>query len=318
MKKFLFLVISIFTFSFFNVKGAVLPSSSFDLTLFDSPLPVVRVLSANSTSKGHIFLNNFSMKEDYSYLLFDVCSTIYLSSSDFIISNTGYTAYFLDESVKVYRLNDSCSVSGYDGIHHRVQIQVGGYTDSGGDGLNASSYLTIKNTDSYNSFWLFYSPQLSSVDVLTPLIESGISIGKQQEMIDQQKETNKKLDDVKGAITSEDNPNLEGLNNSAGWLPNGPLDSILNLPLSLLQNLSTNLSKTCQPVILPLPYVDSTIELPCVSTLYAKIEGLNVWLNTIGIIASAFILFSYLIFIEKWADATLTLRENTQQDWGGI
>lgn len=332
MKKFLFLVISFFTFSFVNVEGAVLPSSSFDLTLFDSNLPVVQVLSANSSIKGHIFLNNFSMKEDYSYLLFDVCSTSYLSSPNFIISNTGYTAYFLEESVKVYRLNDTCTVNGYDGIHHRIQLQVGGYTDSGGDGLNASSYLTIKNLDSYNSFWRFYSPQLSSVDVLTPLIESGISIGKQQEMIDEQKktnqklddvnknqqDTNKKIDDVKGAITSEDNPNLEGLNNSAGWLPNGPLDSILNLPLSLLENLSTNLSKTCQPVNLPLPYVDKTIELPCVSTIYSKIEGLDTWLNTIGIIASAFILFSYLVFIEKWADATLTLRENTQQDWGGI
>lgn len=332
MKKYLFFAISLFSLFIVNVKCAVLPSSSFDLTLFDSSLPVVQVLSSNASIKGHIFLNNFSMKEDYSYLLFDVCSTSYLSSSNFIISNTGYTAYFLEESVKVYRLNDSCSVSGYEGIHHRVQIQVGGYTDSGGDGLNASSYLTIKNTDSYNSFWRFYSPQLSSVDVLTPLIESGISIEKQQEMIDQQKETNKKLDDVnknqqdtnkklddvKGAITSEDNPNLEGLNNSAGWLPNGPLDSILNLPLSLLENLSTNLSKTCQPVILPLPYVDKTVELPCVSTIYSKIEGLDTWLNTIGIIASAFILFSYLVFIEKWADATLTLRENTQQDWGGI
>lgn len=135
---------------------------------------------------------------------------------------------------------------------------------------------------------------------------------------EKQNQTNQKIDDVKGAITSEENPNLDGLNNSAGWLPDGPLDSILNLPLSLLENLSTNLSKTCQAVTLPLPYVDSTIELPCVSTIYSKIEGLNPWLNTIGIIASAFILFSYLIFIEKWADDTLTLRENTQYDWGGI
>lgn len=133
-----------------------------------------------------------------------------------------------------------------------------------------------------------------------------------------QKDTNKKIDDVKGTITSEDNPNLDGLKNSAGWLPDGPLDSILNLPLSLLQNLSNNLSKTCQPVNLPLPYVDKTIELPCISTIYSQIEGLNTWLNTIGIIASAFILFFYLVRLEKWVDDTLTLRENTQMDWGGI
>lgn len=333
MKKFLFLVLSFFTFSLVNVKGAVLPSSSFDLKLFDNALPVVKYVSANSNFKGGIFLNNFSMKEDYSYLVLDACINLVVDSSNFIISNTGYNAYFLEESVKVYKMSDSCSVNGNGGVHYRVQIQVGGYTDSQGDGLNASSYLTIKNNKGYNSFWRFYSPQLSSVDVLTPLIESGISIGKQQEMIDQQKETNKKLDDVnksqketnkkiddvKGAITSEDGPKLDGLNNSAGWLPDGPLDSILNLPLSLLQNLSTNLSKSCQPVTLPLPYVDKTLVLPCISTIYSQIDGLNVWLNTIGVIASAFILFFYLVRLEKWVDDTLTLRENNYIDnWGGI
>lgn len=134
-----------------------------------------------------------------------------------------------------------------------------------------------------------------------------------------QAETNKKIDDVKGTITSEDGPKLDALENSAGWLPAGPLDSILNLPLSLLQNLSTNLSKTCQPVTLPLPYVDKTVELPCISTIYSQIDGLNAWLNTIGIIASAFILFFYLVRLEKWVDDTLTLRENSYIDnWGGM
>lgn len=174
--------------------------------------------------------------------------------------------------------------------------------------VNNNSYVDLSNYSnadiSYKSGLIFDEQQK---------INSNLN-----DLKERQNQTNQKIDDVKGAITSEDNPNLDGLNNSAGWLPDGPLDSILNLPLSLLENLSTNLSKTCQPVTLPLPYVNSTIELPCVSTIYSKIEGLNVWLNTIGIIASAFILFFYLVFIEKWADATLTLRENTQQDWGGI
>lgn len=333
MKKFLFLVISLFTLSLVNVKGAVLPSSSFDLRLFDNPLPVVKYVSANSNLKGGIFLNNFSMKEDYSYLVFDACINLAVDSSNFIISNTGYNAYFLEESVKVYKMSDSCSVNGNGGVHYRVQIQVGGYKDSEGDGLNASSYLTIKNNKGYNSFWRFYSPQLSSVDVLTPLIESGKSIGKQQEMIDEQKktnqklddvnknqkETNKKIDDVKGAITSEDGPKLDGLNNSAGWLPAGPLDSILNLPLSFLQNLFTNLSKTCQPVILPLPFVNKNLELPCLNSIYSQIDGLSAWINTISVIASAFILFTYLINLYKWVDDTLTFRENNYIDnWGGI
>ena len=333
MKKYLFFVISLFSLFLVNVKGAVLPSSSFDLRLFDNPLPVIKYVSSNSTLKGNIFLNNFSMKEDYSYLVFDACINLVVDSSNFIISNTGYNAYFLEESVKVYQMSDSCSVNGSGGVHYRVQIQVGGYKDSEGDGLNASSYLTIKNNKGYNSFWRFYSPQLSSVDVLTPLIDSSKSIGKQQEIIDEQKktnkklddvnknqqDTNKKLDDVKGAITSEDGPKLDGLNNSAGWLPAGPLDSILNLPLSFLQNLFTNLSKTCQSVSLPLPFVNKNLELPCLNSIYSQIDGLSDWINTIGVIASAFILFTYLINLYKWVDDTLTFRENNYIDnWGGI
>jgi outer membrane murein-binding lipoprotein Lpp len=134
-----------------------------------------------------------------------------------------------------------------------------------------------------------------------------------------QQDTNKKLDDVKGAITSEENPKLEGLNNSAGWLPAGPLDSILNLPLSFLNNLSTNLSKTCQPVTLPLPFVDKTLDLPCLNSIYSQIEGLDTWITGISIIASVFILFTYLINLYKWVDDTLTFRENNYIDnWGGM
>lgn len=330
--KFLFFL-SIVVMPLTFPKAEVLTSSSFDLRLYESTLPLTKYVSANSSFRGTIFLNNFSMKEEYSFLLFDACINLAVDSSNFIISNTGYNAYFLEESVKVYKMNDSCSVNGNGGVHYRVQIQVGGFKDSEGDGLNASSYLTIKNNKGYNSFWRFYSPQLSSVDVLTSLIDSNKASEKQQEMIDEQKktnskldgvnknqqETNKKLDDVKSSITSEDGPKLDGLNNSAGWLPAGPLDSILNLPLSFLQNLFTNLSKTCQSVSLPLPFVNKNLELPCLNSIYSQIDGLSDWINTIGVIASAFILFTYLINLYKWVDDTLTFRENNYIDnWGGI
>lgn len=205
INKYLLFVVALFSLFLVNIKADVLPSSSFDLKLFDSPLPVYKFVNSKNTLKGNIFLNNFSMKEDYSYLLFDACINLNVDSSNFIISNTGHNAYFLEESVKVYRMGDSCTANGNSGVHYRVQIQVGGYQDSQGDGLNASSYLTIKNNASYNSFWNFYSPQLSSVDVLTPLIESGKAIGKQQEIIDEQKKTNDKIDKTNDTLTSEDN-----------------------------------------------------------------------------------------------------------------
>lgn len=324
MKKYLFFAVALFSLFLVNVKGAVLPANLYSVNLYDSSIPFTFAINPNGTKTGTLFYNLYDVERpQFIYLVFDVCTTGYLNNVT--ISNTGYNAYFDESSVITYNSGITCYTNGYQGGLFKLQVRVGNFVDSGGDGLNASSYLNIRSDVSYISFYTFSNVIVTDEDVLFGLKQNNITNELQRDILNQQKEfnkkqeeTNKKLDDIKGAITSEDNPNLDGLNNSAGWLPDGPLDSILNLPLSLLENLSTNLSKTCRPVNLPLPYLDSTIELPCVSTLYSKIEGLNVWLNTIGIIASAFILFSYLVFIEKWADATLTLRENTQHDWGGI
>lgn len=124
--------------------------------------------------------------------------------------------------------------------------------------------------------------------------------------------------DVSDVITDETPPDISGLGDSAGWLPAGPLDSILNLPLTMFQNLNNALSNQCTPVIVNLPYVDKPITLPCISDIFSQIDGLSVWWNSIGVLLGGYILLKYLIGLEKWADATLTFRENHWNDWGGV
>lgn len=142
-----------------------------------------------------------------------------------------------------------------------------------------------------------------------------------QNIINNQNENTDKIvqsqEEVKDAITSEDAPDLDALEDSAGWLPPGPVDSILNLPLSLFQNLTDNLSKSCQPVVVELPYVNENITLPCVSTLYEQI-GIQTFLNWVGLVVGALILYNYFLHLYKWVDDTLTFRENNWQDWGGV
>lgn len=326
------------------VSAAVLSKNSYYVKVANSDLPYTIGVEAGGYNRPNILLYNLGetdvMTAKFNFLILDVCSGNQFTNDNVTIENTGTNAYFESDSLLIYNTNISCDIGGgYKGVLYKLQLQVGKYVDSQGDGLYAGSYLKIINTYNYYTTTIFKNSVLSDDDVLTGLLQNNITNDLQRDILNQQKEfnkkqdqtnqklddlnknqqdTNKKIDDVKGTITSEDNPNLDGLKNSAGWLPDGPLDSILNLPLSLLQNLSTNLSKSCQPVSLPLPYVDKTVDLPCISTIYAQIEGLNVWINTIGIIASAFILFFYLVRLEKWVDDTLTLRENTQMDWGGI
>ena len=149
-------------------------------------------------------------------------------------------------------------------------------------------------------------------------------ISQNQTIINKTDETNKKLDDLNKNLIDETPPDFDGLKNSAGWLPKGPVDSIINLPLSLLENIQDNLGKTCQPVSLPLPFVNKNIDLPCINTLYSQIEGMNTFFNWVGVVASVFILFRYLIYLYNRVDSTLTLRENTlpgyfeDSMWGGM
>lgn len=333
-----------FTHFVMPVSAAVLPKNSYYVKVANSDLPYKTGVGAGGYIRPDILLYNLSetdvLTAKFNFLIFDVCSTNLFTNENVTIENTGTNAYFDSNSLLIYNTNMSCDIGdGYKGTIYKVQMQVGKFIDSQGDGLYAASYLKVINIYNYYTTTIFKNSVLSDEDVLTGLLQNNITNDLQRDILNQQKEfnkkqeetnkklddlnknqaeTNKKIDDVKGAITSEDGPKLDALENSAGWLPAGPLDSILNLPLSLLQNLSTNLSKTCQPVSLPLPYVDKIIELPCISTIYSQIDGLNTWLNTIGIIASAFILFFYLVRLEKWVDDTLTLRENTQMDWGGI
>lgn len=136
--------------------------------------------------------------------------------------------------------------------------------------------------------------------------------------------TNDKIDDVNKNITDETAPNLNGLQNSAGWLKPGPVDSIINLPLTLLNNLQTNLGNTCNPVTVTLPYVDKDISLPCITSIYKQIEGLDIWFQGVGVIAAAFILYKYFMYLYNRVDDTLSFRENNMQGyfddslWGGM
>lgn len=128
---------------------------------------------------------------------------------------------------------------------------------------------------------------------------------------DKLEETNEKLENIYNTITdtSLDTGKLE---NSAGWLPPGPVDSILNLPLSLYENLLDILQngQSCPVLQINLPFVNEVLSIPCLSDIFSKIEGLNVFWTWVGTISGAFLLFNYLINLYKWVDATLTMREN--------
>lgn len=254
-------------------------------------------------------------------------------------------AFFKNVPYSIYILTDygtepcTTEAGGYAG-------RSGNYTTFSCSGTSTNRMQVVLNTGSYSmnatyfmlrSDWSELKTDLSNGSMVGSIDNSikesenninnnisamGSSINSNiDEMKEKQDETNKQLGDLNDNITSEEGPNLAGLENSAGWLPAGPVDSILNLPLSFFDNLSANLGGNCQPITFTLPFFNENISLPCINTIYSQIEGLTPWINTIAVLISSLILFKYLLNLYHWVDDTLSFRENNwndQDQWGGL
>lgn len=143
-----------------------------------------------------------------------------------------------------------------------------------------------------------------------------------------QQQTNEKLDEVNqnlGEIndflqdTTPPSVDSSELSNSAGWLPPGPLDSVLNLPVQFIQgivNIFTN-TQSCQPLSMHLNLFNKDINIPCMSEYFGLANFDVIW-NTVGAIISAMLIFSTLKWLYGYVNDTLSFRENNSGIWGGL
>lgn len=92
-------------------------------------------------------------------------------------------------------------------------------------------------------------------------------------MQEKQQQTNEKLDTLNDNITNSDS---SGATNDASGFFDGfttdtyGLTSIITSPLNLIKSLT---SKTCSPLNLQVPFVNKTMQLPCMSTIYNEHFG---------------------------------------------
>ena len=140
--------------------------------------------------------------------------------------------------------------------------------------------------------------------------------------LDEQNETSKgifgKIKELFSWLTNPEPPDISGAADVAGWLPAGPLDSLINLPLSMLNNINSSLNKTCSPLNVNLPYVNKSVEIPCLNTIFNQITGLNSFWTWVGMIGSVLILYRYLINLYNYYDKLTDLQANFISDWGSI
>lgn len=132
-----------------------------------------------------------------------------------------------------------------------------------------------------------------------------------------QDKTNQSIDDINSNLTDTTPVDASSLGNTAGWLPPGPIDSIINLPQTFLLSLTSALGGTCVPLDITIPYVNQHINIPCLSTIFSQINGLTTFWVWVGRIASVVILYRYLIALWDYYDRLTTMQANFRDDFGG-
>lgn len=334
MKKYYkFIFIALFGFFVF------LPKDTFAMT------PVsVDIYTASYGHLGNVKLNGtnlttFSVKENARRLYFhfnnaftekDINYTAHMLWNMRVYSNTAPTnsirgvtpyipstngSFYNNRTFNNYLLNTSSLPSGGVPIYNAQYDTYVNWTN--GVKANTATLVFDLGVD-YNIIGLGVSDNyLSSTGDTT-----GDAINNQtQTIVDNNNKNTDKIvqsqDEIKDAITSDEAPEIDALEDSAGWLPPGPVDSILNLPLTFFNNLISNLSKTCQPVEVPLPFVNKNLTLPCISSLYEQI-GATTFLNWVGLVVGTIILYNYFLNLYSWVDKTIQMEDQGVDDWGGV
>lgn len=112
-----------------------------------------------------------------------------------------------------------------------------------------------------------------------------------QQIIQNQQQTNTILDGIKDSLLDDNlndnqiNDTLNGLNKPETSLT--PFSDFVNLPLNWIQNLLSS-SNACQPINLPLPFVNKNLTLPCMTEFWNALGGLKylieiVWIAVVGV-----------------------------------
>lgn len=312
-KRFLFLL---FPFLFISkVNGATIDSFNFLGKELDSEW----TMASDSSITGQISFTNSVENVSTStgnFVYVDICTTGY-EPTLWITSNSQGQ---LTPSTKWYKVNTACYVNGQSADVYRQIMFIanseyqGQCSISGGTSRPCSSNLStarlFTNTDYTTAMRLLhfgitediplndliFDNQITQTSILNDIlnsIRSDSSINQQiKENTEKQLEEQKKqLEEQKKTNDTLKDDNTQQAQDSAGGFFNDfttdthGLTAIITAPLSLITSIT---SKSCSPLVIPLPYVDKDLTLPCMGAIYSNYFGsfLSIYqVITFGIVA---------------------------------
>lgn len=133
--------------------------------------------------------------------------------------------------------------------------------------------------------------------------------------------TNDKLEDINSTLNDDTEPNsdISSLGGVSGYLPEGPVDSLLNIPNYFLSTTISSLGGTCTPFTGKFVF-DTDLSLPCFGDTFYQNDGTisSALMTFIDLIPSTFILIKYFKHLYKKVDRAVSMETNSDDEWGVI
>lgn len=218
------------------------------------------------------------------------------------ISNTNGVTFYSGKHI-----GGSCNVQGYTGVIEELYFTIKQTYSAGGGQEGCLFNFNMINDVNYYSFTDFYGVYIADTiprDITVPNYTAEFNdvsyrIGQvestQQEIITKQNEIMKEQQNTTNAVNKVDDTlkddNTQQAQDSAGGFFNDfttdthGLTAIITAPLSLISKIT---SASCSPLVIPLPFVDKDLTLPCMGAIYSQYFGsfLSIYqVITFGIIA---------------------------------
>ncbi len=202
-----------------------------------------------------------------------------------------------------------------------------------------SGSFLVNNNNSSNTV-LFFSPISfyrdktdnsiqSALGAQTDAINNGfnqqhkdnqVQLDESKKQTEEQKKQTAVMEQTKDFVTDTKQPDAGDIANadsipSVGLLPSGPIDSLLLLPLNIMNSITSSLGGTCSPIVAPLPFSNGQkLTFPCFGdTLYKG--DFAILATLVGSVASALILYGYFKHLYKKVDRATSLESNDEDEW---
>lgn len=235
-------------------------------------------------------LRNFStIGTENTNLILDICSSAPLNIWRTYAAGSGCSTSCFSQLVQIKQIpNLTCRTYTYnDNKAYRIVLPINlwnmsGVTSPELDNISFDDKITLSNSTPHDVYASIYGAYYSSIgfDINNQDALFSDLNQTQQNILNKQNEINNNINDVKNGVSdinsSLNNSDTTDASNDANNFFNNfttelhGLTGIITVPLNAINSLT---NKTCSPLVLPLPFVDKDLTLPCMRSIYDEHFG---------------------------------------------